>query len=106
MKTLPLRLLSALAVLTLTQCAWHEPRYEARYGGPAYPRPYYRDPIFGEGYFGYTGLKCLASSPLWARLHEVEVSECHPYAANNYDPLPMPPSDAIVVKSTQHTVGK
>ena len=90
MKFHPLRLLSALTVLILTQCTWPQPHYEARYHGPAYPRPYHRDPIFGEGYFGYTGLKCLASGPLWARLHNLEVSECYPGAADIYEPLPMP----------------
>lgn len=94
MKKLLPRLLPALAVLTLTQCTWPAPHYEARFEGPAYPRPYYRDPIFGEPYYGYTGLRTVASSPLWARLHNLEVKEYYPGVTDFYDPLPMPPSAA------------
>lgn len=88
MKMLPLRLLTALAILTLTQCTWPEPRYDARYEGPATPRPYYRDPILGDSFFGYAGLRCVAASPLWARLHNVQTSDNFPNTADWNQPLP------------------
>lgn len=93
MKPFSLRLFPALAVLTLTQCTWPEPRYDARYEGPATPRAYHRDTIFGDSYFRYPVLRSLAASPLWARLDNFETRDNCTCAAILYDPLPMPATE-------------
>lgn len=77
LKSFTLQLMSALAVLTLSQCAWPEPRYETRYEGPPFPRPLYHDAILGDPDFSHCGLRCLTTSPLWARLHQWEVGDCY-----------------------------
>lgn len=102
LKTFSLRLMSALTVLMLAQCTWPEPRYQARYEGPATPRRCYRDPIFGEPFYGYVALKCVASSPAWARLHVLEEAECYP-CPDSYEDVALPTEQTVVVNHTSST---